>query len=426
MMRVACGALLLLAVLGITGARGGEWQGQELEQDGMLVIHNPADPMEPPTRLSPTEVWRLGGASQADEEIFGRVENIIVDESGEVYLLDSQLNEIRVFSPTGEYLRSVGRVGEGPGEFRNAILQFLLPDERLGVVQMMPTRVAVIGLDGTAHSDLPLPFEGSGMLFVQRVQSQGDRIVLSCVNPIMAPDGVEIRRTLAAVNTAGEVVTTIKETSEKQAGGRISISTDSDENFFGDWVLGPDGYVYVAPYRQQYQVFVFDPDGGRARIIKRDYESRRRTDEELAALEAELDRQSEEYGGDPDEINPLFPDVDRVVPRDGGELWVLSSHGIADPPNGTVGTFDVYDASGHYVRNITIEADYDQRYDDFAIVGDRLFVLKEARSASDQVSSGSAAGGGQMTMIRRGGSRQSDDRDPEPFAVVCYQLSPES
>ena len=74
------------------------------------------------------------------------------------------------------------------------------------------------------------------------------------------------------------------------------------------------------------------------------------------------------------------------------------------------------------VNKVTLEVDYEDGYDDFAIVGDRLFVLEEASSAADQVSSGSSAGA-QMTMIRRGGGQTTDDdREPEPFAIVCYEL----
>ncbi len=409
-------------------AAGADWQGEETSLDGVLHVKNPAAPLEEAVTLEPTEVWRLGGESEADDEIFGRVENVLVDEAGDVYILDIQLNEIRVFSGDGEYLRTLGRAGEGPGEFRNGITQFLLPGGRIGVMQVMPTRVALMSRDGEALSDLSLPSElSNSMGIVREIRATDDRIFLSFTNPSMSEGGVVITRGLVAINESGEIVATLKQEAEKQPPGQpIRIrSGDSDVDFYADWVIGSDGHIYVAPHYDEYKIYELDGDGdGTHSIITRDYESLERPESEIEEMRAEQEQFSERFGmGEAEvEINPYQRDISRLIARPNGELWVLSSRGETGCPEGMLGRFDVFDARGRYRRQLTLDVPYDARYDNFTISGDRLFVLKEANSAADQVSS-SGTGGGQMMMIRRGGSVQADeDREPMPFEIVCYEL----
>ena len=60
------------------------------------------------------ELWRLGGDSEDEEEFFGVISDIDIDAAGQVYLLDSQLNEAKIYTKDGEFVRSIGREGEGP------------------------------------------------------------------------------------------------------------------------------------------------------------------------------------------------------------------------------------------------------------------------------------------------------------------------
>jgi len=40
------------------------------------------------------------------------------DEAGKVYVLDRKAGQIKVFDPQGNFLRAIGRRGQGPGEFQ--------------------------------------------------------------------------------------------------------------------------------------------------------------------------------------------------------------------------------------------------------------------------------------------------------------------
>ena len=135
----------------------GPWQGTVTMRDGVEHVTNPKEPMEAPATIVLQEEWRIGGDTEAEEEFFGVIAQIAMGPEGDIYLLDQQLTEVKVFSRDGEYLRTLGREGEGPGEFRRPEDMFLLPDGNVGVLQLAPGRIVKLSPQGEPMGDHPLP-----------------------------------------------------------------------------------------------------------------------------------------------------------------------------------------------------------------------------------------------------------------------------
>jgi hypothetical protein len=55
--------------------------------------------------------------SSKEQEGFGRVKGIAVDERQRVYVFDVLASTVRVFDKAGRHIRNIGRKGGGPGEF---------------------------------------------------------------------------------------------------------------------------------------------------------------------------------------------------------------------------------------------------------------------------------------------------------------------
>jgi len=79
------------------------------------------------------EDLRLGSVEQAGPELFGRVGSILPHPDGRIYVLDSQAQEIRTFSASGEFLGTLGGRGDGPGELATAAGLSLSPNGELWV-----------------------------------------------------------------------------------------------------------------------------------------------------------------------------------------------------------------------------------------------------------------------------------------------------
>jgi len=91
--------------------------GEEVMKDGVLHVVNGSEPSGGTQTMHLEEIWRVGGEDD-EETVFGIINKVLIDDANNIYLLDAQLSEISVFSPEGELINTLGREGEGPGEFR--------------------------------------------------------------------------------------------------------------------------------------------------------------------------------------------------------------------------------------------------------------------------------------------------------------------
>jgi len=102
---LAAGIALAAAVV---PAGAGTWKGQETQKDGSLYVTNPATGMEAPAMVDLKELWRLGGESEDENEFFGVIVRITTDPKGNIYVLDGQLSEVKVYDSSGKFLKKIG------------------------------------------------------------------------------------------------------------------------------------------------------------------------------------------------------------------------------------------------------------------------------------------------------------------------------
>ena len=79
------------------------------------------------------EVYRIGSLSGEDWEQFGYVYEVAFDGAGQLYVLDARSSLITVVGPDGEFRRTFGGPGEGPGEFLRPLALAVFRDGRVVV-----------------------------------------------------------------------------------------------------------------------------------------------------------------------------------------------------------------------------------------------------------------------------------------------------
>lgn len=85
-------------------------------------------------------IW--GGAKEEDEmKFFENPESIAVGNNGHVYICDQHGHCIKEFSSTGEYVRTIGRRGKGPGDVLAPHSLTLSPRGDLLVLEMGGVRL---------------------------------------------------------------------------------------------------------------------------------------------------------------------------------------------------------------------------------------------------------------------------------------------
>jgi len=60
----------------------------------------------------------IEGKFFGDEKAFGMVKDMEVDKDGNLFVLETEMNEIRMFDKEGNFVQKFGGAGKGPGEYR--------------------------------------------------------------------------------------------------------------------------------------------------------------------------------------------------------------------------------------------------------------------------------------------------------------------
>ena len=97
------------------------WKGKIMTEEGVRVVVNPAEPLYGEIKLDLVEEIRIGKEGD-DRTQFYRIRDIAADPQGNIYVDDYSNGRVQVFDPQGGFLRTIGRPGQGPGEFENPTL----------------------------------------------------------------------------------------------------------------------------------------------------------------------------------------------------------------------------------------------------------------------------------------------------------------
>ena len=81
-----------------------------------------------------TEILRVGEETDENIYVFGEIWGLAVDSKGRILVADRQPPSVVVFSVDGEWLGSVGGVGEGPGEYVTVGGVFVSPSDSVYVM----------------------------------------------------------------------------------------------------------------------------------------------------------------------------------------------------------------------------------------------------------------------------------------------------
>jgi len=111
--------------------------------DGIEYVHNVEMPLFPDRTVVFEEELVIKSEDEEGNILLFRPGWYVVDSEGYIYICDLQDLRIKVFDPEGHLTRSIGRKGDGPGEFQNIGEIALLPDDRLLVLDWEAHRISL-------------------------------------------------------------------------------------------------------------------------------------------------------------------------------------------------------------------------------------------------------------------------------------------
>lgn len=319
-------------------------KGENIEirtEDGVIVIINPKDPAPPgglKTTLSTTEDLVLGVKGSSEEAMLAMPVAVDADDFGNIYVLDRKAAQIKVFDPQGQFIRALGRHGQGPGEFQSPVYFQITPQKNIMVTDPALRRVSLLGLDGQFVRNLSA---GKMWMLMQAKMDVTGNIAGS--HTVMDQD---FRTELARFNPELEPLHTI---------ASVPIARNQVFNPYFPRInfdLTPEGNV-VWGITTEYEFKVVDGEGKTVRRIIKKH------DPEILTQE-DRDKRAKELWGDQGPSADMkvewpehFPPVQDFILDDRGWLFVRpfvkerQAQGVL---------YDVFDAEGRYVARVFLPA----------------------------------------------------------------------
>ncbi len=117
-----------------------EWKGKIEYESGVKVIKNPAEPFYGEILLDLEEDLSIGREDD-DNYMFYGVRKIDVDDQGNIYVLEGRNCRLQKFDRAGQYLQTIGKKGQGPGEFEKPSWFFLGEENNIYVSEYVKIHI---------------------------------------------------------------------------------------------------------------------------------------------------------------------------------------------------------------------------------------------------------------------------------------------
>lgn len=336
------------------------------------------------------EDLRIGGdASEAT--IFTDIRGVVEGAQGQIFVLDSRPQEIRLFDRTGKFVARIARKGQGPGEIVGGNGMLLLRDTIWVSDPNNGRWSAWSAHDGKYVGQVKVPINSYGFIWDAGLDASG-RILdpVSVPGTRTGPDGRPVyERRLRRVSTDGRIIDTIPMADCVQRNPPVKSTFRGS----GMGPRGPGGTTMSIPFLPR-PLVVMDGKGGVWCTPNDEYLLVHRSVEKADTLhairqrytripvpraerDAEVERvrkaltQYSVVDADYSLIPSLHPVFVRLDADDRGRLWARRT---ASP--GAPHQFDVYDTNGRAVATVTTTIPF-ARYVPLHFRGDHVYGVAE-------------------------------------------------
>ena len=123
-----------------------QWKGRIEDEGGVKVVVNPEKPLYGEITLDLEEDLVIG--NDDENYMFYQVSSLAVDTLENIYVLERGNCRIQKFDKDGRYLQTIGRKGQGPGEFEEPMRIIIDTDYRIYVEDYSRRIVQVLDRGG--------------------------------------------------------------------------------------------------------------------------------------------------------------------------------------------------------------------------------------------------------------------------------------
>ncbi len=147
------------------------------QEDGLTIAETAGGPKYQEGLFSYEKVIEIRSDTTDQEAILYRPLGCTIDDDGIIYVADSSNHRIAVFNLDGQYLRSIGREGDGPGEFRYPMSVSLI-NGKLQIPSADRQRTTIYNTDGTLEEVVTYSHARSGSFVASAIiDPDGTRVI---------------------------------------------------------------------------------------------------------------------------------------------------------------------------------------------------------------------------------------------------------
>lgn len=348
MKSIRCLLSISLFILGIIGFSEGQPRLSELYKTSKIRLE---------------KEFVLDDGSMPDDTFFESPSSAVIDQDGNLYVIDSGASNIKKFDRQGKFLQTIGHPGQGPGEFDRPYYSTFAKD-RLVVWDSGHRRLYAFTPDGKLLESGSIDYdEGSvrklgslpsGEIVIEKektFRSEPDKPQL-CTIDIYSPE-LEYLRTIYKKSLWRKKYIRTRE---------FGISTlyfpySPDVH----WVTSPKGYIIIG-FSGDYVLEVYDGEGKKMSSFSHDYDPAKVTDKNkkdyFDSLEfyvmGERLKEPPEYIRKDTEFPKAKPPFRNVLTDPEGNILVILNREL-DDEQGRV--LDVFSSRGDFISSVRVEGE---------------------------------------------------------------------
>jgi hypothetical protein len=310
-----------------------EWKGTIENVDGVTVVKNPKEPIYGEDVFILEEELSIGEAEGRKEYMFSEIRSVAVDEAGRIYVLDMKEAHVKIFGQNGNYIRTIGRKGQGPGELDFPLSIHITSQNELVVEDYR--RLAFFSSEGEFKRNLSIAKERLSRI---DIDSDGNIIGNVIVREEENPR-YEFKKFDSELNYLHSFGSSLLPS--------VSMRRDGYNPFMAFhfcYINENDQVVYGYP--ENYEIKIFDKEGNVIRKIMKEYDPVEITKEEIKE-ETEVLSQDMKLS-----IPKYHSAYRRFIIDDEGRIFVMTRERVAD---GEGYYYDVFDSEGKFIVKVPLK-----------------------------------------------------------------------
>jgi hypothetical protein len=317
------------------GIQSHDWKGTIEEVNGVTIVRNPGEPLYGNDVYTIKEDLKIGDEGGDENFFFSFINYLAVDNKKNICVADTKEKNIKVFDSSGQFLRTIGRAGQGPGEFGRLAGIHINARNELAITDSSQRKIHYYSLEGDFLRSISLE------IFLEKIQRMFHRNAWhlyfdSKENCYIRADifvSKEVHFEILKFDNETNRLTTIARTPEWTPFEGLNPDRPA---YLYCRVMKDDCFLYGYP--GSYELQIFDPEGKIIKRITREYEH-----VPFSAQEKEEEKKA--YGED-HEIPPYHPAFSYLRTDDEGRIFVRTWE---RPTSGDGFFYDVFDGEGKYI-----------------------------------------------------------------------------